>query len=78
MRQELLNNNPRKIFSSRTSEGTSESSEQLIREETGQDSGIDGSVKDVAVVIETNKNKMLCDFGDVCEAEVYFDDQVIF
>lgn len=77
MKQELLQNNPSKVYSSRASEVTSESSEHLIPEETCQDSGIDGSVKDAAVIIKTNERKMSCDYGDACEAEVYFGVQVI-
>jgi len=71
-----LKNNHTKIYSSRISEGTSESSEHFIPEETGQDSGIDGSVKDVAVAILPVDKQITSDYGDVCEAEVYFEDQV--
>jgi len=65
------------MYSSRASEETSESSEHFIPEETGQDSGIDGSVKDVAVAIIPDEKQMTCDYGDACEAEVYFGHQVI-
>jgi len=65
-----------KIHSSRASEETSESSEHLVLEETGQDSGIDGSVKDVAIAIKDNKGNLSLDYGNACEAEVYFGAQV--
>jgi len=65
-----------KINSSRASEETLESSEHLVPEETGQDSGIDGSVKDVAISIKDNKGNLFLDYGNACEAEVYFGAQV--
>ncbi|VVC33396.1 Hypothetical protein CINCED_3A019913 [Cinara cedri] len=74
--QELIKNNNTKLYSSRASEATSDSSEHIIPEETGQDSGIDGSIKDVTVAIITNDRKMSCDYGDACEAEVYFGAQI--
>lgn len=66
------------MYSSRASEETSESSEHFIPEEIGQDSGIDGSVKDVAVTMKTDEHNISCDYGDACEAEVYFITQVIY
>jgi len=73
----LLKHNRTKKNSSRASEETSEGSEHLIPEEIGQDSGIDGSVKDVAVLIVTDDKKSTGDLGDACEAEVYFGAEVI-
>lgn len=72
MQQELLKNNQSKTYLSRDSEETSEYSEHLIPEETGQDSGIDGSVKDVTVAIISNEQKINFDYSDAYEAEVYF------
>jgi len=74
VRQELSKNN--KINSSRASEETSESSDHFVPEETGQDSGIDGSVKDVAIAIKNNEGNLSLDYGNACEAEVYFGAQV--
>lgn len=74
----MLKHNHTKIHSSKASEETSEGSEHLIPEETGQDSGIDGSVKDVGVLIKTDNKKLTNDLGDACEAEVYFGDEVIY
>jgi len=73
VRQELLKNN--KINSSRASEETSESSDHFVPEETGQDSGIDGSVND-AIAIKNNEGNLSLDYGNACEAEVYFGAQV--
>jgi len=70
----LLKNN--KINSSRASEETSESSDHFVPEETGQDSGIDGSVNDVAIAIKNNEGNLSLDYGNACEAEVYFGAQV--
>jgi len=70
----LLKNN--KINSSRASKETSESSDHFVPEETGQDSGIDGSVKDVAIAIKNNEGNLSLDYGNACEAEVYFRAQV--
>jgi len=70
----LLKNN--KINSSRASEETSESSDRFVPEETGQDSGIDGSVNDVAIAIKNNERNLSLDYGNACEAEVYFGAQV--
>lgn len=77
MQQELIKSNNTKIYLSRGSEETSECSEHFIPEETGQDSGIDGSVKDVAVAIIPEEQKNTFDYSDACEAEVYFGAQVI-
>lgn len=66
------------MYSSKFSEETSESSEQFIPEETGQDSGIDGSVKDVTVPIQLDESNISCDYSNACEAEVYFGAQVIY
>jgi len=74
VRQELLKNN--QIYSSKASEGTSESSEHFVPEETGQDSGIDGSVKDVSLAMKNNEENVSLDYGNACEAEVYFGAQV--
>lgn len=65
------------MYSSKVSEETSESGEHFIPEETGQDSGIDGSVKDVAVPIQLDESNISCDYSNACEAEVYFETQVI-
>ncbi|XP_060836143.1 lysosomal-trafficking regulator isoform X2 [Rhopalosiphum padi] len=70
VRQELLKNN--QIYSSKASEETSESSEHFVPEETGQDSGIDGSIKDVAIAMRNNEKNVSLDYGNACEAEVYF------
>lgn len=70
----MLKNN--KTNSSRASEETSESSDHFVPEETGQDSGIDGSVKDVAIAIKNNEGNLFLDYGNACEAEVYFGAQV--
>lgn len=77
MRQELIKNNHTKLYLSRGSEEISECSEHFIPEETGQDSGIDGSVKDVAVAIIPEEQIKTFDYSDACEAEVYFGTQVI-
>lgn len=77
VRQELSKNNHAKTYSSKASEGTSESSEHLIPEETGQDSGIDGSVKDIAIAAIHINERESCDYSNACEAEVYFGAQVI-
>lgn len=70
----MLKNN--KIDSSKASKETSESSEHFVPEETGQDSGIDGSVKDIATAIKDNEGNLSLDYGNACEAEVYFGAQV--
>jgi len=76
VQQELSKINYTKIYSSRVSEETSESGEHCIPEETGQDSGIDGSLKDITISVKPDGYKIPEDFGDVCEAEKYFGDQV--
>lgn len=78
VQQELLKHNHIKVNSTRASEETSESSEHFIPEETGQDSGIDGSVKDIAEFVKTNDQKPASGLGDACEAEVYFETEVIY
>lgn len=71
-----MKNNYSKIILSKTSDETSDSSENVIPEETGQDSGIDGSVKDVGIALNSSEKETSSD-ADVLEAEIYFGTQVI-
>ncbi|XP_050540589.1 lysosomal-trafficking regulator isoform X2 [Daktulosphaira vitifoliae] len=72
--QDLIKNSYSKIILSRMSDETSDSSEHVIPEETGQDSGIDGSVKDVGIALNPSEKEASCD-ADVLEAEIYFESQ---